>query len=1473
MMLLFSFFRSGLLQFAGTLTLALVVLLGISTITMAAPPDLTSGGVPNESPAKTINLGPTGLRGWIYHVKADTSESRQILLTEVDAGSPAAPWLAVGDVILGADGTGAIPVNFTADARRSFAGAIADAEASTPATLKVIRWRAGATATVDLTLAHMGAYSATAPYNCTKSSKILQEGADYFFNNETSGRYAFGAMALLAVDDAADPNHAAYRARLQSEAHALIPDLATRTQMMSDEQDTTGMITWQRGHTLIFLAEYYLVTGDNAVLPAIEAYAVNIAKNQSLFGTVGHKYAEKNLDGSNNGPMGGVYGVVNSAGMPCFLGLLLAKECGLTDPELDPAIAASSRFFAYYAGRGSIPYGEHEPGTGGHENNGKSGLAAVAFALQNNRVEEGKFFAKMATASSVERENGHTGAFFNYLWAPLGAAVGGEEAAAAHFSRISWYLDLHRRWDGGFDYDCLNGEGPNSGSQYNDFRMSTAALLTYALPLRKLSLTGRGHDPARDLTSTDVTEALVADDYDADPRSDSELISDLGSWSPKVQRKAAEKLATRSISAGELNQITSLANDTNGDSRVGACLALGKISDSGTANARAATLANLLTDPQNHVRFMAAEAMRYLPTSAKMSQLNAILAAADSTAGPLMPFSEEDPLHFAHSKLAVLLFYSGNAYGPRGVIYNNLNGVDRGLLYPAVRAVAANPIGFARSTLNVTYKSSMTQADVEAVADAIVESVGVRAPADKMFSSGVREGGLDALKKFGYAEGVPLSMIYMVNDERGSAYTKGLGVLQSYAGECTTVNPDPQVIEFCEALLAGSHAAAAQAVLDAISADPNPTPLTPLKSIQLVAPDSSSLTLPTNSTILRTTAIDLAQGDSFFTWRKIHGAGDVSFTPNGTGSAADTAITIDPEPGQYLFEVTMSDSRGLTEVVDTVALTVYNSGGTLPSNEPPVADPQSLTVPQAPATAITLTGTDPEGYALTYTVTSQPTHGTLTGTAPDLVYAPMTPYEGSDSFTFEVMDSEGQTASATVSINVALFWGQITVDGTAFVSANASAVSLTFDASGSDKLVVVVTGEHGFNNAQGNCSGITYDGVPLVRAVDRNPLAAETDTTYNDIWYLDNPATSTGLVQAAVTTRGNMTVFGLSGTAPGVGATVIGAPYSRSADLTTTANNSLVIASFGMGGAGNTADPANVDADSPLTEVSATKNGSNWDSHVTGYAHVPTAGPGTYSFTGGNSNGAHVIAAEFLIETTPPTLASAAIVDNKGGGSVMEGETVTYTLTFSEPMDSSTISPADFQNSPSGTATVTIDSVSVTADPTVFEVVVTPIREGTLRLEVKAGATVLDPSGNPLDTGTAIADDSILTVTGDYGDWTTLYPGGDLGDRNGDFDGDLLSNDEERAWGLDPTSAASNNPISLPLDASGSFTYTRRDPALTGMTYTVWVSTDMESWDIDVTALQDAGPADVNGVQSVGVTLTPGLMSESVLFLRIGVTE
>lgn len=306
---------------------------------LAAPLDLTTIPMPYVDTSATYNLGSTGARGWISENKdLLTSESRQILVTQVDPGSPAAGMLAVNDVILGASGTAAAPVAFQDDARKSLANAITAAEeTANGGVLKVLRWRGGTTTTRTLALEVMGTYSATAPYACPKSAKILQQAAAHVAANSEFGRYSLGGLALMAS------GNPAYDAMVRTEARSLIPSASTMTDMKSDNPAGS---TWERGHVCVFLAEYYLATGDAQVLPAIEAYAVNIAKGQSHFGTYGHGYAAKSTDGSLHGSIG-PYGPVNNAGLPCFLALLLAEKCGISHPELAPAIERSSRFFSY----------------------------------------------------------------------------------------------------------------------------------------------------------------------------------------------------------------------------------------------------------------------------------------------------------------------------------------------------------------------------------------------------------------------------------------------------------------------------------------------------------------------------------------------------------------------------------------------------------------------------------------------------------------------------------------------------------------------------------------------------------------------------------------------------------------------------------------------------------------------------------------------------------------------------------------------------------------------------------------------------------------------------------------------------------------------------------------------------------------------------------------------------------------------
>ena len=67
---------------------------------------------------------------------------------------------------------------------------------------------------------------------------------------------------------------------------------------------------------------------------------------------------------------------------------------------------------------------------------------------------------------------------------------------------------------------------------------------------------------------------------------------------------------------------------------------------------------------------------------------------------------------------------------------------------------------------------------------------------------------------------------------------------------------------------------------------------------------------------------------------------------------------------------------------------------------------------------IVLSGSDPDEDVLTYSVLTQPSNGTLSGTAPNLIYTPSENFNGSDSFTYLVNDGALDSAIAQVDITV-----------------------------------------------------------------------------------------------------------------------------------------------------------------------------------------------------------------------------------------------------------------------------------------------------------------------------------------------------------------------------------------------------------------------------------------------------------------------
>ena len=181
-----------------------------------------------------------------------------------------------------------------------------------------------------------------------------------------------------------------------------------------------------------------------------------------------------------------------------------------------------------------------------------------------------------------------------------------------------------------------------------------------------------------------------------------------------------------------------------------------------------------------------------------------------------------------------------------------------------------------------------------------------------------------------------------------------------------------------------------------------------------------------------------------------------------------------------------------------------------------------------------------------------------------------------------------------------------------------------FDLLSSDKLVIVVGSRrdrgatHWINNA-------TYGGVPLTEAVQQRSGNTVEETT--GIYYLDTPGGLADLqLEVNLNAKGwspdsGISMLGLSGTLPGVGAT--NGSIGSSTSLDTLVNDTIVIA--GSQNLTNSGTPA---PQSPLI----TLGGSNLGS---GYQFVPLAGVVTPTF---GATGATTVAAAFEAAAAPPAV-------------------------------------------------------------------------------------------------------------------------------------------------------------------------------------------------------------------------------------------
>ncbi|MGH9879567.1 MAG: Ig-like domain-containing protein, partial [Nitrososphaerales archaeon] len=130
-------------------------------------------------------------------------------------------------------------------------------------------------------------------------------------------------------------------------------------------------------------------------------------------------------------------------------------------------------------------------------------------------------------------------------------------------------------------------------------------------------------------------------------------------------------------------------------------------------------------------------------------------------------------------------------------------------------------------------------------------------------------------------------------------------------------------------------------------------------------------------------------------------------------------IVYTPETGYIGFD---SFSFGVNdgELDSSVGTISIHIGEEVDENNAPVPEDQSVDTDEDTSVDIILEAFDIDSDDLTFTVVDQPQHGTLEGSAPNLVYTPFANYAGPDDFTYSVDDRGQESADlGTVEITIA----------------------------------------------------------------------------------------------------------------------------------------------------------------------------------------------------------------------------------------------------------------------------------------------------------------------------------------------------------------------------------------------------------------------------------------------------------------------
>lgn len=238
----------------------------------------------------------------------------------------------------------------------------------------------------------------------------------------------------------------------------------------------------------------------------------------------------------------------------------------------------------------------------------------------------------------------------------------------------------------------------------------------------------------------------------------------------------------------------------------------------------------------------------------------------------------------------------------------------------------------------------------------------------------------------------------------------------------------------------------------------------------------------------------------------------------------------------------------------------------------------------------------------------------------------------------------------------------------------------------------------------------------------------------------------------------------------------------------------------------------------------------------------------TYSGTASHSGGT-------TVRSGTLTIAPAGLI---GGPAVTVASDATLVVDGTSIADSASLSLG-------ATALVTVTGTEIVDTLFINEVQVAAGTWGA----TGSGATNID---DDRFTGAGVVQVTTgLAPASDYDAWAASF--NLVGGPQDDDDNDGLSNFEEYAFGLDPTSGASVSPVTAPNKTAGTFTYTRRTQSLTGLDYTYESSTTLTgTWPTFTPPVADVSD-NGNPVETITVTIPAALLAEPKLFVRVKAVE